>query len=438
MAPLVGPQTPPPSDAPPLERRIVVSEGPDAGVSLYGSGPMPALLISGSANDLTNQTRLLTSSVERFALSSKAVVGPLRSTPQLPGNETTIRKLGQPGVNAVALNPQVYVGLDQTRLGRSVQGVRVHLIGSYTPLPDTIGGQLVATIDGETVARWPAEANGIVDRWIDVPDRLLHRFTSLAVQVNISGNTGRCGEFQPITLTIDGETLVHSGPAKPPVPQGFQSLPQALMPRVQVGIGADTYGDTVRAVSIMTGLQRLSLLPIDTSVVPVQEAIASPHPAVLISPDGWNHPELPLPVTAPDTVPMTLDVLDEDGNHTTLTLEPTVKFGSLQAFYDGKRSVLVATSNGGAVGQLDELLRWLGADRTTLVVARRSRRGVRPRPGSRHCAGRGRLVHSRFRLGWPGLAAMVVVGRRRAGRCRRGRCYRLDAAVPAQTVERVI
>ena len=121
-----------------------------------------------------------------------------------------------------------------------MQGVRVHLIGVLHAVPNTIGGQLVATIDGETIDRWPAEANGIVDRWIDVPDRLLHRFTSLAVQVNISGNTGRCGEFQPITLTIDGESVVQSSPAKPPVPQGFQSLPQALMPRVQVGIGADT------------------------------------------------------------------------------------------------------------------------------------------------------------------------------------------------------
>ncbi len=168
----------PPGNAPPLERHIVISEGPDTGVSLYGPGPMPALLISGSANDLTNQTRLLTSSVDDFALSSKAVAGPLKSTPQLPGNETTIRKLGQPGVNATALNPQVYIGLDQTRLGRSVQGVRVHLMGSYTPLPNTIGGQLVATIDGETIDRWPAEDNGVVDRWVDVPDRSsasLHR-----------------------------------------------------------------------------------------------------------------------------------------------------------------------------------------------------------------------------------------------------------------------
>jgi hypothetical protein len=239
--------------------------------------------------------------------------------------------------------------------------VRVHLIGSYTPLPNTVGGQLVATIAGETVDRWPTEDNGAIDRWLDVPDRLLHRYTTLSVQVNISGNTGRCGEFQPITLTIDGESVVQTVAAKPPVPQGFQAIPQDLMPRVQVGIGSDAYADTVRAVLIMTGLQRLSALPIDTVVVPLQEAIDTPNPAVLIAPEGWNHPELPLKVKAPDTVPMTLDVVDDDGNPTTLTLDPALKFGSLQTFFDGKRSVLVATSNGDA-GELDQLLNWLQAD----------------------------------------------------------------------------
>ena len=194
------------------------------------------------------------------------------------------------------------------------------------------------------------------------------------------------------------------------------------MPRVQVGIGADTYGDTVRAVAILTGLQRLSALPIDTSVVPIQEAIDSPNPAVLISPDGWNHPGLPLPVTAPDTVPMTLNVLDDDGNHTTLTLEPALKFGSLQTFYDGKRSVLVATSNGGAVDQLDELLRWLSADaqrwsaldgvglvsvpgRDPVIVPGGVGSSSTPDSGS---------ADTEF-------AAMVVVGRWRAGGRGRGR-----------------
>ncbi|HEX5145299.1 MAG TPA: hypothetical protein VFW21_15655 [Mycobacterium sp.] len=366
VAPLAGgaPPVAPPGDSPPLERHIVVSEGPDAGVSLLpASTGMPALLITGSANDITNQARLITSAIGRYALGSKAVVGPLRNTPQLPGNETTIRELGQPGVNAVALNPQVGINLDQTRLGRSAQNIRVHLIGSYTPLPTTVGGQIVATIGGETIERWAADPSGVIDRWVDIPDRLLQRYTTLAVQVNISGNTGRCGEFQPITLTIDGSTVVQSKAAKPPVPEGFQSLPQTLMPRVQIGVGSDVFADTMRAVSIMTGLQQLSALPIDTSVVPLKEAIDSPNPAILISADGWDNNRLPLPVTAPDTVPTTLSVVDDNGNPTTLTLEPQLKFGSLQTIFDGKRSVLVATSSNGAAGQLDALLGWLAADK---------------------------------------------------------------------------
>lgn len=361
VAPLPAPAAQPPGSASPLERHIVVSEGPDAGVSLYPGGGMPALLVTGSAAELTNQARLLTSGLAKYALSSKAVVGPLDSAPQLPGNETTIRKLGQPGVNAVALNPQVGIALDQTRLGRAAHNIRVHLQGSYTPLPNSIGGQLVATIGGETIARWPADASGAIDRWVDIPDRLLQRYTTLAVQVSISGNTGRCGEFQPITLTIDGESAVRSEPAQPPVPVGFQSLPQALMPRVVIGIGDDRFADTVRAVQIMTGLQRLSALPIDTSVVPLAEAVASTNPAVLISPQGWTDSSVTLPVSAPDSVQMTVDVYDDGGKATTLTLEPALKFASLQVIFDGRRSMLVATSNG-APAQLDELLTWLNAD----------------------------------------------------------------------------
>ncbi len=155
---------------------------------------------------------------------------------------------------------------------------------------------------------------------------------------------------------------MRSEPARPPVPGGFQSLPQALMPRVVIGIGDDRFGDTVRAVQIMTGLQRLSALPMDTSVVPLAEAVASTNPAVLISPPpGWTDSAVTLPVSAPDAVPMTVNVYDDGGNATTLTLEPALKFASLQVIFDGRRSVLVATSNG-APAQLDELLTWLGAD----------------------------------------------------------------------------
>lgn len=360
VARLADGQAGPPEPAGPLQRQILVREGGVAGVSLQPTGGLPALLVGGPPDELINQSRLLTSDMARLALSSKAVVGPLKSAPQLPGDETTLRKLGQPGVNATALSPQLAIGLDQTRLGRSAHNIRVHLQGSYTPLPEAIGGQLVAAISGETVDRWAADTSGAIDRWVDVPDHLIQRYTNLGLRLDISGNTGRCGEFQPITLTIDGDSPVLSSAAQPPIPAGFQSMPQSLMPRTVIGLGGG-FDDTRRAVAIMVGLQRLSALPIDTAVMPLADAIAERAPAVLISAGEWTDRRIALPVALDKNGQITVRRADQPDETTSLTLTPSLGFGSLQAVYDGRRSVLVATSND-APDQLDALLGWLDQD----------------------------------------------------------------------------
>ena len=351
--------------AAPFERQIIIQQGPETGLALQpGDGPIPRLRISGSEAELTNQARLLSADVSRLAMSSRAVVGPLKDAPQLPANVTTLRSLGQPVVSAVGLSPQVSIGLDQTRMGRSAHDVRVHLMGSYTPMPTSVSARLVALVGGETIDSWPSDSAGVIDRWVSVPDRLLKRYTTLGVSLNVAGNTGRCGEFQPLTLTIDGDSVVSSQPANPPVPGGFQSMPQSLMPQVQIGIGDDAFADTVRATAIVTGLQRMSALPLDTVVTDIAQAIDSRGPAILIAADGWNHPEIALPLSAAQGA-MTIGAVDAnavgEGTETTLTLDPAMRYGSLQAFFDGQRSLLVATSNA-APAQLDELLRWLAAD----------------------------------------------------------------------------
>ncbi|MGA5464283.1 hypothetical protein [Mycobacterium sp. NPDC050041] len=353
-------QDAPPGPSQPMQRQVVIREGDDAGVSLLGTVGVPSLLISGRGGELTNQARLLSSDVNRLALSSKAVVGPVQSSPVLASDSTTLRRLGQPGVNATGLSPQVSIGLDQTRLGRSARNVRVHLQGSYTPLPAQIGGQLVVAIGAETLDSWPAESSGRIDRWIDVPDQLLERYTNLGVALDISGNVGRCGEFQPITLTIDGDSEIRSERAQPPLPGGFQALPQALMPRVEVGIGED-FADTRRAVAILAGLQRLSGLPVDTAVTSVAEAAASPNPAVLINADEWTEDRITLPITANADGELTVENARGTGESGSLTITPAPAFGSLQTTYDGNRTVLVATSDN-APGELDRLLDWLSAD----------------------------------------------------------------------------
>jgi hypothetical protein len=345
----------------PLERQIVIREGDAPGVSLQGPNAVPALLVTGPPADLANQARLLSSDLSELAVQSSAVAGPLAPVAQLPSDRTTIRKLGQPGVNATDLvNPRVTVPLDQTRIGRSVTGVRVHLQGSYTPLPADLAGQVTVSVAGEMLARWATEPSGDIDRWIDVPERLLERYTNLDVAVDAAGNTGRCGEFQPITLTIDGESAVETKPASPPSPAGFQSLPQALMPRIEVGID-DGYDNLRRAVSIATGLQRLSGLPFDTAVVSREDAIASANPAIVVSPDGWNDDRITLPVAVDDDGVITVENVDGSGDSSTLALDPVVGFGSLQTMYTGGRTVLVATSSN-APAELDRLLTWLDSD----------------------------------------------------------------------------
>ena len=55
----------------------------------------------------------------------------------------------------------------------------MHLRGSYTPLPASVGGSVVAAINGETIDRWPTDGAGAIDRWVDIPNRLLQRYTNL-------------------------------------------------------------------------------------------------------------------------------------------------------------------------------------------------------------------------------------------------------------------
>ena len=345
----------------PLERQFVIKEGAGEGLALRSSAGVPQLLISGPADKLATQVRLLTDSSLDMAVGPKALAEQLRPDPPFPGNSTTLAQLAQPSLTGSGVAPQVAIALDQTRFGRSVQGYRLHLMGSYTPMPNTFGSQLAASVNGEQFDSWPSEADGVIDRWVSIPDRLVGRYTSLRVSLNTTGYTGRCHDYRPATLTIKGNTVVENTPALPPIPAGFGALPQAFMPTMQVGIAPESFADTVRAIRLAVGLQRLSVMPLRTDVTSVEQALAAHDPAIIVSADGWTDQSVTLPVSA-DGGRITLEGPDPgDDPQTTLTLDPAVRFGSLQTVFDGQRSLLIATSNG-APAQLDELLRWLDSD----------------------------------------------------------------------------
>lgn len=351
-----------PAPAPPRERQIIVKEGPDKGVSLQPGDGLPALLITGPGDELTNQTRLLTDDSLPFALSTKAVAGELKTERKPVRGTTTLAKLNQKGLTAESLRPEVTIRLDQSLFAQPLDGIRVHLLGSYTPLSKDFNGEVTVAAGDTIIDRWPVNAEGTIDRWVDIPDQLVQRSTPLKVRIQTTGDPGYCNDYLNIALRIDEDTEIQATRASPPVPPGFRSLPQSLMPRVQIGLGDDIFGDTVRAAQIIVGLQRNSGLPLVVNVTSLQEAIASREPAILIAANDWTDQTLTLPFNA-DLGNITIDAFTEGGDPVTLTLEPAITFGSLQTWFDGQRSILVATSNGSAA-QLDELLRWLSEKQT--------------------------------------------------------------------------
>lgn len=338
-----------------LERRIIVKEGAKPGLSLQGGG-FPTLVISGKGDELVGQARLLSDESLRLAASTTVTPGPLPE-PELARDRTTVAELNQTELMDESLWPKVNIEVDQTRFGHPLADVQVHLVGFYTPLPGSLGGEGTVTVGGQVIDRWAATAEGTIDRVVTVPARLIRRSINLEVAMRATGNPGHCGDHLPIALQIDSSSEVNVGTANPPIPQGFQSFPQALMPYVEFGIGTDAFADTVRATQIAVGLQRLSSVPLMTEVKNIRQAIDGGGSAILISSNGWDEPTLTLPFNT-DGGNINVQGLDPEGNRLTMKLDPQTKFGSLQTIFNGNRALMIATSNG-APAQLDSLLDWL-------------------------------------------------------------------------------
>lgn len=345
-------------EAQPGERQMVLKETEDKGLTLQSANRItPQLLITGPGNELTNQTRLLTDQSLTYALSTKAVAGPLVTEQRPVGDTTTLGKMKQSGLSSELARPEVSIKIDQSQFAQPVGGIRVHLLGSHTPLAHNFNGEVIVSIGDMLLDRWPTNADGTIDHWVTIPDENLQRTTMLKVRMHTTGDPGHCNDYLNPMLRIDPDTEIQAIRSSPPAPPGFRSLPQALMPRVQIGIGDDAMGDTMRAAQIIVGLQRNSAIPLLVTLTSLKEAIDSQNPAVLISADGWTDQSLTLPFSA-EQGRLTIGTLDAGGTFTELTLDPAIKWGSLQTLFDGRRSVLIATSNG-APAQLDELLRWL-------------------------------------------------------------------------------
>ncbi|UQE75451.1 cellulose biosynthesis cyclic di-GMP-binding regulatory protein BcsB [Gordonia sp. PP30] len=344
----------PPAATGPLERQIVIAQSLPEGLHLANDGAYLTL----GGDDLRTAAPFLTSGLAPLAMASAAIPGPAADAPQLPRDVSTLADIGVGDQRVTALGwPSVTVGIDQTRLGRPSDDIQVQLRGTYTAPPSGSGGQLTVRSGDTVIATWPADQSGAFDRWVSVPNSVLERFTELRVTLERGDSRTGCGDAFRSSLSLSASGRIRSNRAHPPIPAGLASVPQALMPRTQLAWTRGDITDITRAVSLLSGLQRLSAIPLGVDVV-AMSAVNNDLPAVLISGDGTGLPKLSLPVSAAGQG--RIDVTGLDGQPAVTTIPQTV-FGSLQVVNSGDRTVLVATSTG-APALLDEALAWLDAD----------------------------------------------------------------------------
>lgn len=350
---------PRPPSASPFTRRVVINEGTDTRIGIVDA-PVPTVEMTGDATTLSHQSRSVASDLRSLAVTDAVTVDAPPTAPRALMTEATLDDLGTGTVSTRSVGTvRAGFGVDQTSLAAVTGDVTVELRGSYSPPPDGRSGLVVVEAGGTILESWVADQSGTLDRTVTIPGHLLGRYTEVTVSLQTAGQGAACGVAQPLTMVISGSTSLRVTEPASPAPRGFESVPQALMPRVHVATASTSLADVARAVTILAELQRLSDLPLRSEWVSVDDLLAGDAPGILVATGGV--PEgvtLPLDLTAGRS----LEVMSRDRDTpSTVRFYEDVDFASLQVVEDGDRAMVVASTTSGP-GELDRTLDWLGAD----------------------------------------------------------------------------
>lgn len=347
-----------------LTRRIDIPGDNGHGITLEHPGtPEATVVLHGTGEDLLDQARLLTSGDPDTGLTGllDSTDAHARDIPvELSPRAETLADLGATALTATGTgSAQVVLDIGQGELGRLAGSVKLHLSGSVSPLPADAPGELTVAVNGTVVDRTTTTgdstlAAGVLDREVDIPADLLTRYNSVTLTFSGSGVQG-CGTTAPLTLRVDPETTVTSTDAEDPtrLTHGFQALPAALLPEVDVILTDGDATDVDRAARILSGFQSTTGARVRPVPVAPQDAGStrdSGRPLLVVDADGDGGD-----LTTGEALPVTFTdgVLTADG----LQAETSTDLGVLQTRWDHDRHRMsVIAGSTGSPELLDQLI----------------------------------------------------------------------------------
>ncbi|TFV59670.1 hypothetical protein E4P42_07170 [Mycobacterium sp. PS03-16] len=330
-----------PPEAPQFTRAVVVENG-DAALNVVNPDrPDVYLELNGRGDQLAAQASLVANQLQSLVQVPEARVDKAGSDDDAGVDEVTFDDLDMSGESSVLRTSTMTVGVDRAALGAGrVEGLRVHLLATHTPVQPMDSASLMVSVNGRAVHTTPLRENGRVDAVFDVPGEDLDQRINLEFDLTFSPRQLCSPTIAPLTFELDPQSTLTIQRGGPPL-TGFGALPSEFSPEFLVALDGSNPNQLHYATRVIADIARLTDTPLVPRVVDVKAAADARIGALIVANAATVDQTSIRPPVGGESAEVQIDLGDE------LRADITSGLGSIQAFADEPRDravVLVTTS----------------------------------------------------------------------------------------------
>ncbi len=300
------------------------------------------LTLTGGPEELAAATKAFARSGIALASAAETVGLAAHSAPAAGATELSLAQLGIGRVSLEGYGKQeAYIGIAQGSFGRTLERIRVELVGTVSSTAETIATvQLLwnnTLVDSFVVD--PAEPQ--ISRSLELPAAALRSGNGLVVRLEAVTANNECIDARllpQVRLDLDTTRSTVTGVVGAPAVLGFNDFPQAFAGNAQLAFGAQTTAEQlVAAGELVASLQRATPAPLSIETVTAQQLIEGSASGILVGATSEQTNLLRAPLRLAEA-----RVVSDGGGE--LTVRVDQPFAALQAVRESGRSLLLLGS----------------------------------------------------------------------------------------------
>ncbi|KUI38874.1 hypothetical protein AU195_23085 [Mycobacterium sp. IS-1496] len=331
-----------PPAAPQFTRAVVVESG-DAALNVVDPDTADVhLKVNGRGDQLTAQASLIANQVQSLAQVPEVRIDKAGSGGGPRVDEVSFGDLDMAAESSVLRTSTMAVGVDRAALGSGrVEGLRVHLLATHTPVQPMDSASLMVRVNGEAVHTVPLGERGRVDAVFDVPGEFLGQRINLEFDLTFSPRQLCSPTIAPLTFQLDPRSTLTMRRGGPPL-GGFGAVPSEFSPEFLVALDGSNPNQLHYATRVIADIARLTDTELTPRVVDVKAAADAGIGALIVANAATIDQTSLRPPVGGQSGEVQIGLRDE------LRADINRGLGSIQAFADGarNRSVVLVTTSG--------------------------------------------------------------------------------------------